>query len=215
MDNSELAKSLVSLIDETLEEIEELKKSKFSAAEIKIEGPGEKELAGKPANGELDAKKAEKEDEDSEEEEKEENEDSESKEHEESEEKKEKKEVKKGINEEKESKEEVKKSESSNDDLIKSYVDSRISPLEAKLSTIIDMVNKIADQPVVRKSIPAGSIVPLQKSADVEILSKSDISNKLFELKKSGTKVDSLDMVKVDLGNQEEAMKIASKYGLK
>ena len=64
--NEELTKSLVSLIDETLEELEELRKSKFSAAEIKIEGPGDKELAGKPANGELDAKKAEddKEDED-------------------------------------------------------------------------------------------------------------------------------------------------------
>lgn len=57
--NEQLAKSLVDLIDETLEEIEELKKSKFAASEISIEGPGEG-IAGKPTDGELDAKKADK-----------------------------------------------------------------------------------------------------------------------------------------------------------
>ena len=231
MNNDELAKSLVSLIDETLEEIEELKKSRFSAAEIKIEGPGEKELAGKPANGELDAKKAEKKDEDEEEdEEKKPFEKAEDEEEDEDD----KEEVKKGVldeaeekevkrnkvekkeDEEEEEEEEVKKStEDNSEELIKSYVDARITPLEDKLSTIIDMVNKIADQPVERKSIAAGNIVALKKSVDeVEPLTKSEISNKLFELKKNGTKVDSLDMVKVDLGNQEQAMTIANKYGL-
>ena len=57
--NEELTKSLVALIDETLEEIEELKKSsKFAASEVKIEGPGEG-INGKPVNGSLEAKKAE------------------------------------------------------------------------------------------------------------------------------------------------------------
>ena len=39
--NQEFAKSLTDLIDETLMELEELKKSRFSAAEIEIKGPGE------------------------------------------------------------------------------------------------------------------------------------------------------------------------------
>ena len=40
--NEEMMKSLVALIDESLAEIEELKKSdRFSASEVKIEGPGD------------------------------------------------------------------------------------------------------------------------------------------------------------------------------
>jgi len=229
MNNNELAKSLVSLIDETLEEIEELKKSKFSAAEIKIEGPGEG-VAGKPANGELDAKKAEKKEEDDEEKEEEKKPFEKKEEKEEDEEKKED-EIEKGVldeaekekpkkellkEEKEEEKEEIKKSEEITEELMKSYIDTKISPLENKLSTIIDMVNKIADQPVERKSVAAGEIVPLKKNnEEVETLSKSDITNKLFELKKSGTKVDSLDMVKAELGTEAEATIIANKYGLK
>ena len=56
--NEELKKSLTDLIDETLLELEELKKSRFSASEIDIKGPGEG-IAGKPSNGDLHAKKAE------------------------------------------------------------------------------------------------------------------------------------------------------------
>ena len=49
----DLAKSLVELIDQTIAEIEELKKSdRFHAAEIKIEGPGEG-IAGKDPQGTL------------------------------------------------------------------------------------------------------------------------------------------------------------------
>ena len=58
LNDKELVKSLTSLIDETLDEIEEIKKSKYAASEIKIEGPGDG-IAGKPVNGELDAKKKE------------------------------------------------------------------------------------------------------------------------------------------------------------
>ena len=53
-----LKKSLTDLIDETLLELEELKKSRYSAEEIQLKGPGEG-IAGKPANGDLKAKKAE------------------------------------------------------------------------------------------------------------------------------------------------------------
>ncbi len=66
--NDTTIKSLISIIDETLGEVEEirktrdLEKSKFEASEIKL---GEDEgLAGKSKNGELDAKKKEDEDKD-------------------------------------------------------------------------------------------------------------------------------------------------------
>ena len=62
--NEEMIKSLTSLIDETLEEIEEIKKSKFAAAEVSL-GDSESGMDSKSKNGELDAKKAdEDEDED-------------------------------------------------------------------------------------------------------------------------------------------------------
>ena len=57
MDNK-LTKSLTDLIDETLMELDELRKSRFAASEIKIEGPGDG-IAGKPSDGKLDAAKAE------------------------------------------------------------------------------------------------------------------------------------------------------------
>src|ERR1019366_9133755 len=55
----ELRKSLTDLIDETLLELEELKKSRFSASEIEVKGPGEG-IAGKPSNGKLDMAMSEK-----------------------------------------------------------------------------------------------------------------------------------------------------------
>ena len=59
----ELRKSLTDLIDETLLELEELKKSRFAASEVKLEGPGEG-IAGKPSNGDLHAKKEDKDEDD-------------------------------------------------------------------------------------------------------------------------------------------------------
>src|SRR5271154_4574911 len=63
----ELRKSLTDLIDETLLELEELKKSRFSASEIDIKGPGEG-IAGKPSNGDLHAKAEDKKDDEEEDE---------------------------------------------------------------------------------------------------------------------------------------------------
>jgi hypothetical protein len=62
----ELRKSLTDLIDETLLELEELKKSRFGASEIEIKGPGEG-IAGKPSNGDLHAKAEDKKDDEDEE----------------------------------------------------------------------------------------------------------------------------------------------------
>ena len=64
----ELRKSLTDLIDETLLELEELKKSRFSASEIEVKGPGEG-IAGKPSNGDLHAKAEDKKDDEDEDEE--------------------------------------------------------------------------------------------------------------------------------------------------
>lgn len=51
--NEEMMKSLVALIDESLAEIEELKKSdRFSASEVKLDGPGAG-IAGKDSNGSM------------------------------------------------------------------------------------------------------------------------------------------------------------------
>ena len=246
--NSELTKSLTDLIDETLQELEELRKSRFEAAEIKLEGPGEG-IAGKPSNGEMEAKKEEekkkkkkeeeeekeiekkeeckkKEEEEEEEmhEECEKQEECEKKEEEEEEEEKGKKKEKHPHKEEtaRAAKEilsmhkyEMKKSLEETESLLKSYVEERVKPIEDKLSTILDMVKKIADQPIAPKGVTART-VPLLKSTGegyVESLSKSEVVSKLLELKKSGTPVDSLDIIKVEMG--QDLQSIASKYNLK
>jgi hypothetical protein len=262
----ELRKSLTDLIDETLNELEELKKSRFSAAEIDIKGPGEG-IAGKPSDGDLHAKKAEDK-KDDEEDEKEEAEKAEGKNREsdpdgghhkmdkgemqagpsdgsshgsaaghnrqadpdgghhkmdkaeDKEDKKKDKDAKGGEEHEKEERKAIgklselagmKKSLEESEALLKSFVEERVRPLEDKLSTILDLVNKIADQPVAPKGL-TGRAVPLMKSADDagEPLSKSEVASKLFELKKSGTKVDSLDITRAEMG--QDLHKIVEKY---
>jgi hypothetical protein len=228
MDNK-LTKSLTDLIDETLMELDELRKSKFAAAEIKIEGPGDG-IAGKPSDGKLDAAKAEDKKDDEKEEDKKEDK-AEKGENEEAAKAEDKKEDKKDDkephkddpkHEEKEKKiakelldmhkGEMKKSLEDTESLMKSYVEERVKPLEDKLSTILDLVNKIADQPVAPKGATARSAAPLFKSADEagEPLSKAQVANKLFELKKSGTRVDSLDIAKAEMG--QDLQQIAKKY---
>jgi hypothetical protein len=261
----ELKKSLTDLIDETLLELEELKKSRFGAAEIEIKGPGEG-IAGKPSNGDLHAKAEDdkkKEEDDKKKKEKDEAEKAEGQNRQadpngghhqvdkaeaekaegqnrqadpngghhqmdkaEDKDKKDDKKDKKEPHEdpEHEDKEkkmaqkmldmhkgEMKKSQEEAEALMKSYVDEKVKPLEDKLSTILGLVNKIAEQPVPAKGVPANA-VPLRKSAEegTESLSKGDVASKLFELKKSGTKVDSLDITKAEMG--QDLQKIAEKY---
>jgi len=248
----ELKKSLTDLIDETLLELEELKKSRYAAAEVEIKGPGEG-IAGKPTNGDLHAKAEDKKHEDEETKEEEEKEEAkkaegkneeaakaegkneeaakaecakkeddkeDKKEDEDKEdEKKDKKlpfEVKKGDSPspeqvDKEVQKLVRKSDQEMESLMKSFVEERVKPLEDKLSTILNIVNKIADQPIAPKGTTARA-VPLLKSNEesAEMLSKSDVASKLFELKKSGTKVDSLDITRAEMGH--DLQKIIDKY---
>ena len=249
MDNK-LTKSLTDLIDETLQELDELRKSRFAASEIKIEGPGDG-IAGKSSDGDLHAKKGENEAAKADDDDKDDKDDKDD----------DKDDVKKGVNDEaeksddpadsaetkrkvkdlvnkkdedkdedkddkdddKDDKDEddkddkksfafMKKSLEDSDSLMKSYVEERVKPLEDKLSTILDLVNKIADQPVAAKGVTARAITPLLKSGDAgfEPLSKSQVASKLFELKKSGTKVDSLDITKAEMG--QDLQQIVKKY---
>jgi hypothetical protein len=290
----ELKKSLTDLIDETLLELEELKKSRFAASEIKIEGPGEG-IAGKPSNGDLHAKK---EDEDKDEKDKDDAEKAEGhnrqsdpdggkhkpvagegdkrgqgpsqspsssvthgqgknsesdpgnvhwamksegdeghmKKEEDGDDKDDKKKDKKDKKDDDKKEDKppfmkadspeknnadvqklvmhgLKKSQEESEALMKSFVEERVKPLEDKLSTILDLVNKIADQPVPAKGVTANA-VPLRKTAEegYEELSKSAVASKLFDLKKSGTKVDSLDITRAEMG--QDLHKIAAKYGI-
>jgi hypothetical protein len=302
----ELKKSLTDLIDETLLELEELKKSRFAAAEIDLKGPGEG-LAGKPSNGDLHAKKEDKDEDEEDMAEKAEGQNRQSdpngskhkpvagegmehgqgpsqspnssKEHgqgknsesdpgnthwaqksegdeeheattkaeddeDEKKDKKKDKDAKGGERHEAEEKKAVKKladlagmkkgdpspeqvnadvqklvmhglkkSQEETESLLKGFVEERVRPLEDKLSTILDLVNKIADQPVPAKGYSASSVVPLRKNGEeggVEELSKSEVASKLFDLKKSGTKVDSLDITRAEMG--QDLAKIAAKY---
>lgn len=221
-----LKKSLTALIDETLSELEELRKSRFSAAEIEIKGPGEDSLAGKPVNGKLDAAKAEEgcDEEETEEKEKEEAEKAE-KDDEASEdephdddpkhEEKEKKLAQKLLDMHKsvEELEGLKKSVGEMESLMKSYVDEKIAPLQTQLASILEAVNKLSETPVPAKGVSYRDVAPLLKSNEAaEPLSKSEIAAKLFELKKSGTRVDSADIARAEMGHDLE--KIVARYNL-
>lgn len=252
LNDKELVKSLTSLIDETLEEIEEIKKSKYAASEIKIEGPGDG-IAGKPTNGSLDAKKAEDEDEDDEDEEKKKKDmdkaDCEKGENEKADEDhgkfaeaptlgkgenekadsdhgkfaqgstvaKKEDEDEDDEDEDEDKDDKMKKSLEESETLMKSYVDYKFEAFEERLSKMAEMIEALADTPVSRKGVPAG-VKPLSKSADddVQPLTKSDLANSLFELKKSGTHVDSSDIFRVETSkNYGELKAIADKYGVK
>ncbi len=227
---SDLIKSLNALIDETLGELEELKKSRFAASEIKLDGPGSDGIAGKPANGSLGKDEDDKDDDKDDEAEKAEgtneavkaegtNEAVKADDEDSDEDDKKappfgKKDDKKKDDdkEDEDMEQKMKKSQDEMTSLMKSFVDERIKPLEDKLSTIVDLVNKIADQPVAPRGFTARAAVPLAKSADEfsETLNKSAVTSKLWELKKSGTPVDSLDVTKAEMGQDLEA--IAKKY---
>ena len=251
---NDIQKSLQELIDDTLHELEQLKKSKFQAAEINLCGPGEDNLSGQPSNGKIEQKKK-KEDEEDEDKEIEKGEfeeqgdrdntnsekaknimsgkedapkDKKPKKYEDEDPKPldfSKKEDKDDEDYEKHEKEEKKlaqklvdmhKSLSDTETLLKSYVEERLSPIETQLASILEVVNKMANEPVSAKGVTFKT-VPLQKSvndeSEISTLSKSDIANKLLDLKKSGTVVDSLDIAKAETG--QDLNGIVQKYKIR
>lgn len=247
MNDEQMAKALKDLIDETITEIEDLKKSdRFSASEVKIEGPGEG-LAGKPTNGKLDASKADDKDEDKEYDKKddkddkdgsckkgvldeaEKSEDVEKKEDKKDDKEYDKKDDKKDDKYDKEydkkdkaswmksveDVETLKKSVEAQEDLMKSYIDSKIAPIEGKMSDILAAIKEISDTPVERKSVPS-DIQPLTKSVmdGPEPLNKSEVVEKMFELKKSGTNVPTEDITRAELGGPADLDNFVNKYQL-
>ena len=213
LSNQELVKSLTSLIDETLEEIETIKKSKFAASEITIEGPGDTKIGDKPTNGTLEAKKKEEKDEEKKDEDKDEDDKEVEKKEEKDEDKKEDKDEDK--EDKKEEMKEMKKSLEATESLMKSYVDEKFSTLEERLSKMASAIESLANAPVGRRGVPAG-VQALAKSADEEVLTKSNVANKLMDLKKSGTYVDSSDIFTVETCKSYGELKaVADKYGVK
>lgn len=252
MDNK-LTKSLTDLIDETLMELDELRKSRFAASEIHIEGPGAG-IDGKPSNGDLHAKKEDKDKDEEDDKDMDKAEgtnrqadpdgghhkmdkaegtnrqaDPDGGHHQmdkaEDKDKKDKdkkdKDAKGGSEHEAEERQaigklanlaDMKKSLDASESLMKNFVEQRVAPLEEKLSTILDLVNKIADQPVAPRGTTART-TPLLKSGGegyAEPLTKSQVASKLFELKKSGTRIDSLDITKAEMG--QDLQQIVKKY---
>ena len=255
--NEELVKNLASLIDESLAELEELKKSdRFSASEIKLGGPGSG-IAGKDPQGGL-GKEEDKDDEDEDEDEEDEDKkpDMDKAEGKNSEadpnagkhkmdkaeeaakaegknseadpnagkHKMDKAEDKKDDDKDedkKKDKDDMKKSLDEQSTLLKSYVDSKFATFETQLEKIAKLVADIADAPVPSKSVSYKGITPLKKSVAGEVegegeaLTKSALVEKLFDLKKSGTRVDSVDIASAELAKGPELVKIANKYNIK
>jgi len=272
--NEEMIKSLVDLIDDSMSEIEELRKSgRFSASEVSL-GDSASGIESRDKNGSIgkkeDAEKAEDEDEDEDEDEKDED-------------KKDKKdddkkdmdkadgtnsesdpnagkhqaakaddEMDKGemmsgdsnkgsstggsagnnrqadpnggkhqpayksVSDDAEFKEALKKSTEETSALMKTYIDEKVGSLEAKLTSIADLVKEIANTPVPSKGSSYKNVTPLTKSQpETETLSKAEVADKLFELKKSGGKVDSMDIASVELGSPGELSRIVNKYNIK
>lgn len=209
-----LMKSLVDLIDETIGEIEQLKKSdRFSAAELEMPKAGDS-ITGADANGKM--VKEEKDEEDEEEEKKKKEFAAKDHGHKvECEVKKEEKDDDKDEDDKEEKEEEVKKSEEVDNNLMKSMVEARVKPLEDKINTLIDLVKSFADAPRAQKSVSYNSVTPLAKSENTEVLSKSAVVDKLLDLKKSGTPVDSADVAMAEMSRNDDTLKhIVAKYNI-
>ena len=234
MNDEQMAKALKDLIDETITEIEDLKKSdRFSASEIKIEGPGEG-MAGKPSNGELDASKAEDKDDDKEDRKEDKDESCEKGELESTEKSEDEDDKKKEDNKKKEddkdekkdddkapwmkSVEEVetlKKSVEASEELMKSYIDSKIAPIESRMADILTAIKDLSATPVERKSVPS-DIKPLTKSImdGPEPMNKHEVINAMLELKKNGTNIPTDDITRAELGSPAVLDSFVNKYQL-
>jgi hypothetical protein len=111
----------------------------------------------------------------------------------------------------------MKKSTEESNTLLKSYVDQRLAPIEGKLEAIMTLVKQVADAPAPAKGASYKNVAPLKKSADSEesSLTKAVLVDRLMELKKSGSRVDSVDIASAELGGANELAKIAHKYNIK
>ena len=112
--------------------------------------------------------------------------------------------------------EELKKSRAETEELLKSYVDKKISSLEELVKGVVEMLNELADSPEPSKGSTYKDVTPLKKSEESEEpLNKSEVLGKLFELKKSGQEVATADIASIELGGPAEVSAIIHKYNLK
>jgi hypothetical protein len=212
MEQMQLSEELIALIDETLAEMEQLKKSQFSAVKVDLE-PKDGKIGNFPVNGEITKKEEEEEEE------------------EEEVEKAEEDEVEKAEDDKEDDKEEAKKKEvkksvdvsSLKDGLYKKQGDefiplakndaneNLVKSLVEKISMMEKTIQEIKDQPLQRKSM-AFDAVPLKKSEEIEPLNKSQVLKSLLELKKSGKDVLTEDITKAELGGNDELIKVWNKY---
>lgn len=223
MENN-LAKSLTDLIDETLAEIEALKKSdRFSPEEIEM---------GHDADGEMKAEEvaAKAEDEEHEEEEQEDEEDEAKKaekaywkaeeeckkaEHAYKEAMKKREMCKAECDKMMGKKEDKDEKKEDKDELHKS-IDAKIAPIQSQISELLSAVKQLADAPVPARGATYKHVQPLAKGAqESEPLNKSQVLNELITLKKSGREVSIEDVLKAEIGGAGELQDIANKYGIK
>jgi hypothetical protein len=109
-----------------------------------------------------------------------------------------------------------KKSREESETLMKSYIDEKVGGLERKLDAIATAVQDLANSPVPSKGSTYRNVQPLVKSEpETEYLSKSQIVDKLFDLKKSGENVETTDIASAELGHPGELAKIVKKYNIK
>lgn len=227
-----LVKSLTQLIDETLAEIETLKKGRFDPAMI--------DLADDKANGSVDTTTVNKAEDEEDEDKKEDDEVVEKKEfadkdhkhdieckvvkaddEEEDDDEDEDEEFKKAEEVYKAAcaKRDMKKAEKKGVNVekmeeVKKSIDARVQPIEAKLEEITTLVKKLADAPVGARGHTFMNVQPLAKSQDGgEPLSKAVVLEKLIDLKKSGKDVLTEDVIRAEMGG--DLNEIANKYGLK
>jgi hypothetical protein len=176
----------------------------FQKADEEEEDEVEKKEEKEEEKEEEVEKKEEKEEEKEEEvEKKEEKEEEEEDEEDEEKKKKSKKAVKKEV----ELPSFFKKSAEEVESLVKS-----ISAMQEQINSLSQAVKELSETPVESKGIAYNSVKPLKKSAEVEMLSKSEVVNKLFELQKSGKDVSTDEIVMAELGSAEMANAIAKKY---
>lgn len=216
--NEEMMKSLVALIDESLAEIEELKKSdRFAASEVSI-GDSESGMEGRDKNGSID--KADEDKDDDEDEDK----DDEDKDMDKAEGKNSEADPNAGshepayksVDEDSGFDEKLQKSKDEVETLMKSYIDEKVGGLETKLESLMTAVRELGDAPVPAKGADFKDVQPLHKSEpEQEPLSKSQVIDSLFDLKKSGEKVDTLDITSAELGSPADLARVAQKYNIK
>ena len=236
-----LAKSLTDLIDETLAEIEALKKSdRFSPESIEM---------GHDADGSTDTESVNKADEDEDKHEEEESKEEEKEEHED--EAKKAEEAYKKAEEECEKAEKAWKDAMSKKDMCKAEHDkhmtkaegvnnlakaedkksqkikkmekklaksleARVAPLESQIAQVLEAVKQLSDAPVPARGVTYKNVQPLAKGAtEVEPLNKSQVLDDLITLKKSGKEVSIEDVLKAEIGTDVELNQIATKYGIK